>query len=80
MNAEKSTPEAEVRFSDAMEELQGILSRIEAEETDIDALASELQRAAVLLEVCRGKIRRAEIEVSQIVQSLVEPAEVEDGE
>ena len=80
MSEEKSTPEAEVRFSDAMEELQGILSRIEAEETDIDSLASELQRAAVLLEVCRGKIRRAEVEVSQIVQSLVEPAEVEDGE
>jgi len=56
-----------------MDELQAILSRIEDDETDIDALAGELQRAAQLLEVCRGKIRQAEVEVTQIVQSLEEP-------
>jgi exodeoxyribonuclease VII small subunit len=57
-------------FSQAMEELEGILRRIEGEETDIDALATELQRAARLIEVCRGKIRKAELEVTQIVQQL----------
>ena len=59
-------------FADAMAELEGILSRIETEETDIDALAAELRRAAQLLEVCRAKIRKAEVEVTQIVQQLAE--------
>lgn len=59
-------------FTAAMAELEGILSRIEAEEIDVDALAAELRRAAELLEVCRGKIRRAEAEVTQIVQQLAE--------
>jgi exodeoxyribonuclease VII small subunit len=57
-------------FAEAMEELEGILRRIEGEETDIDALAEELQRAARLIALCRGKIRRAELEVTQIVQQL----------
>jgi len=60
-------------FRSAMDELEGILERIEGEEIDIDRLAEELRRAAVLLDLCRGKIRKAEVEVTQIVQSLEGP-------
>jgi exodeoxyribonuclease VII small subunit len=60
----------EPTFSQAMTELEAILARIEREETDIDRLAGELQRAAQLLDICRGKIRRAEVEVTQIVQKI----------
>jgi exodeoxyribonuclease VII small subunit len=63
-------------FRAAMDELEGILERIEGEEIDIDRLAEELRRAAVLLDLCRGKIRKAEVEVTQIVQTLEEPEEV----
>jgi exodeoxyribonuclease VII small subunit len=65
--------EAPLSFREAMEELEGILERIEGEEIDIDRLAEELRRAAVLLDLCRGKIRKAEVEVTQIVQTLEEP-------
>jgi len=61
-------------FSEAMEELEAILQRVESDATDIDRLAGELQRATELLEVCRGKIKRAEIEVNQIVQKLSDGA------
>ncbi len=60
-------------FSEALIELEAILRRIESEETDIDGLADELKRAAELLDLCRGKIRRAEVEVTQIVQKIEEP-------
>lgn len=60
----------ELGFNEAMEELEEILRSIESEEVDVDQLAEGLQRAAQLLEVCRGKIRRAEVEVRQIVQRL----------
>ena len=65
--------EAPMSFRAAMDELEGILERIEGEEIDIDRLAEELRRAAVLLDLCRGKIRKAEVEVTQIVQSLEGP-------
>jgi exodeoxyribonuclease VII small subunit len=67
--------ETSLSFREAMDELEGILERIEGEEIDIDQLAEELRRAAQLLDLCRGKIRKAEVEVTQIVQSLEEPEE-----
>jgi len=70
---ENEAGEAPLSFRAAMEELEGILERIEGEEIDIDRLAEELRRAAVLLDLCRGKIRKAEVEVTQIVQTLEEP-------
>lgn len=65
-------------FTEALAELEQILRRIEGEETDIDALASELKRATELLELARGKLRKAEVEVTQIVQSLDEEPEVDE--
>ena len=57
-------------FTDAMQELEAILNRIDNDTVDVDKLAKELRRATDLLELCRGKIRKAEVEVSQIVQKL----------
>jgi len=70
---------AEPSFREAMDELEGILERIEGEEIDIDRLAEELRRAAQLLDLCRGKIRKAEVEVTQIVQSLEQDADESDS-
>jgi exodeoxyribonuclease VII small subunit len=62
----------EVSFNDALAELEAILARIERDDVDLDRLAAELGRAAELLEVCRRKIRKAELEVSHIVDRLGE--------
>ncbi|KAB2951067.1 MAG: exodeoxyribonuclease VII small subunit [Thermoanaerobaculia bacterium] len=75
MTARKQGEEpAPVSFTESLRELEAILARIEGEEVDLDLLASELGRAAELLELCRGKIRKAEVEVSQIVQRLEPPS------
>jgi exodeoxyribonuclease VII small subunit len=79
MNQERERNGDELSFSEAMEELERILRGVEAEETDIDVLGAELKRAAELLELCRTKIRRAEVEVTQIVQSLEEDTGQGDG-
>ncbi|MGD2114513.1 MAG: exodeoxyribonuclease VII small subunit [Acidobacteriota bacterium] len=68
----------EIKFGEALEELEAILRRIEKEEIDIDSLSEELQRAAELLELCRGKIKKAEVEVTQIVQKSLQEEEDED--
>lgn len=57
-------------FRAAMAELDAILARIEREEIDIDVLAIELARAAELVELCREKLKRAEVEVTQILGAL----------
>ena len=78
MTAKKKQTADDIRFGDAIDELEGILKRVEGEEIDIDELASELKSASALLEVCRGKIRKAELEVTQIVQSLEDANETTD--
>ena len=80
MSDETTRAGEEISFSDAMTELERILRGVEAEETDIDMLGEELARAAELLELCRSKIRRAEVEVTQIVQSLQEDSSGGDQE
>lgn len=65
----------ELRFGQAMERLEGILRRIEEEEVDIDELGVRLEEATRLIELCRAKIRKADVEVSQIVQALEESEE-----
>lgn len=64
----------ELSFGQAMEALESVLRRIEGDEIDIDLLGAELGRAAELLEICRKKIRRAEVEVQQIVEAIEEDA------
>ncbi|MEE2777735.1 MAG: exodeoxyribonuclease VII small subunit [Acidobacteriota bacterium] len=64
--------ETEQSFSDALTELEAILRSIEGDDVDLDSLAQQLARAAELLEVCRAKIRKAEVEVEHIVSKLEE--------
>lgn len=73
MTAKSKGTSQELGFGVAMEELEAILGRVESDEIDIDELAEELKRATKLLDLCRQKIRKAELEVTQIVQSLEEP-------
>ena len=63
-------PDDAPAFGDALAELEAILKRIESDEVDIDELGEELKRATHLLELCRGKIRRAEVEVNQILEDI----------
>jgi exodeoxyribonuclease VII small subunit len=66
-------------FSASLEELMEIVRRIEDEQTDIDELGAALARASELLERCRSKIRRVDLEVSQIVQRLEGGSSAADG-
>ena len=67
-----AAPERGPTFNEALAELEQILARLERDDVDLDRLATELGRAAELLEVCRRKIRKAEVEVSHIVEKLGE--------
>ena len=64
------TSDGDKSFGEALEELEKILSGIEDESIDIDTLAEELQRATRLLESARAKLRRAELEVRQVVARI----------
>ncbi len=62
----------EIRYSEALSELEQILDRIENDEVDLDDLGQQVDRAAQLIQVCRGKIEKAEVQVRRIIDSLDE--------
>ena len=60
----------EIGYADALGELQVILGELEDENIDIDVLAVKVERAAQLIQVCRGRINDAEVRVKEIVAGL----------
>lgn len=69
------TEETTLSYRLALEELETILDAIENDDVDIDDLAEKVERAAVLLHVCRDKIERTEMQVRRIIDTL-EPQEL----
>ena len=61
------SPQEEMTFQQAVDRLEETLRRMEEESVDIDDLARELRTATELLELCRAKLRRAELEVEQVM-------------
>lgn len=56
----------ETTFSDALTELQGIVQKMEADDVDIDTLATHVKRAQELVDLCKKKLLKTEAEVSKL--------------
>ena len=69
MATKKSTSDS-LGYADAVTELEGILSELEADDVDVDRLAEQGRRAADLIELCRGRLENAQVEVTRIVADL----------
>ncbi|CAB4934178.1 unannotated protein [freshwater metagenome] len=68
--ATKKTTADSLGYADAVTELEEILSELEADDVDVDRLAEQVRRAADLIELCRGRLEIAQIEVTRIVADL----------
>jgi exodeoxyribonuclease VII small subunit len=62
----------QISYSQALTELEKIISHVESEETDVDVLAEKVKRAAYLIKLCRGKLRSTEEEVAKALAELEE--------
>ena len=65
---------AEIRWADAIAELELILTKLDDDALDVDVLAAQVARAAELIGLCRDRIARTKLEVERIVGDL-DPAE-----
>ncbi|MFP4472785.1 MAG: exodeoxyribonuclease VII small subunit [Candidatus Omnitrophota bacterium] len=61
---------AEKSYARAMARLQEIIADIEREEIDVDELGRRVKEAAGLVRTCRDKIRKADLEVRNVVDEL----------
>ena len=60
----------EVRWADAISELELILAKLDDDALDVDVLAAQVARAAELIGLCRDRIANTKLEVERIVGDL----------
>lgn len=59
-----------MKYSEAVEELDSILSELESEKVDVDDMAVKVKKAIELIKLCRGRIEKTELEVIKIVKEF----------
>jgi exodeoxyribonuclease VII small subunit len=59
-------------YDEALAELRSILEALDGEAVDVDKLASQVERADLLIHHCRSRIDAARLQVEQVVEALVE--------
>ena len=60
----------EIRYGEAMTELESLLEEIDGDDVDLDELAIKVERASKLITVCRDKIENTEMQVKAIIDGL----------
>jgi exodeoxyribonuclease VII small subunit len=68
----------EIRYGEAMTELESLLEEIDGDDVDLDELAIKVERASKLITVCRDKIENTEMQVKAIIDGL-EGAQSDEG-
>ncbi len=64
--------EKQISYDEAYEELQSILEDIKERNVDVDKLAAKVKRARELITICEGRIKKAEMEIEEIIKSSPE--------
>lgn len=59
-----------MKYSEAIEELNAILLGLEDEKIDVDEISIKVKRAVELIKLCREKIDKTEFEVRTIVKEF----------
>jgi len=60
----------QLTYSEAERELRTILDEIEHDSVDLDELASKVDRAAALIQLCRERIEHTEMRVRRVIEQL----------
>lgn len=72
MPADASSPDpgddsdGEIGYAAARAELDRILGELSGNDLDVDVLAERVERASTLIEICRGRITNARIQVERV--------------
>ena len=58
--------EQQFSYTEAMAEIERIMSKLRGERVDVDTLTAEVKRASELIEKCKARLRATEEEVSKL--------------
>ncbi|MBQ6681851.1 MAG: exodeoxyribonuclease VII small subunit [Prevotella sp.] len=64
--------QAEMKYEEAVVQLEAIVRKMENDEFDIDELTEQLKKAQQLLKLCKDKLTKTETEVKNLLQNVAE--------
>ncbi len=62
--------EKNINYTQAFEELQSIVKKMENAEISVDELSEIIKRASFLITICKNKLTQTEEEVNKIIDEL----------
>lgn len=57
----------EIKYEEAISELESIVDKMENGELDVDSMASELKKAQNLIKLCKDKLTKTDAEIKKIL-------------
>ncbi|MEX1003232.1 MAG: exodeoxyribonuclease VII small subunit [Crocinitomicaceae bacterium] len=60
----------DLKYEDALKQLEEIVNLLERKEIKIDQLADKVKEAKALVDYCREKLEKTEEEISKIIEPL----------
>jgi len=70
----------EIKYSEAIKELNQILEDLETERIDVDEVSLKVKRAIELIKLCRDKIKKTEWEVKNVIKEFEKEIDYEEEE
>jgi len=62
--------EKKISYTEAMKELEAIVSEIEEGEITVDKLSEKVKRASELIKICKEKLMATESDVGKILEEI----------
>ena len=62
----------EIKYSDAISEIEDIIHEIENDELDIDDLSEKIKKVSALIKICKNKLYQTEAEIQNILNDINE--------
>ena len=59
--------EEKTNYTEAFEELQSIVTKMETAEISVDELSEKIKRASTLIKICKDKLFKTEEEINAII-------------
>ena len=66
--AQKTMTKEKIRYSEAVNEIESILEKIEGGNLDVDELAEKVNRVTSLLKICRDRLHLTETRINRILE------------
>lgn len=57
----------EMKYEEAVTQLEGIVEKMENDELDIDQLSEQLKRAKELVKLCKAKLTKTDDEIKKLL-------------